>query len=423
MSNSLTLIIANATLYWITFIAYQIYKKRFDIGSLILLLYSIAFSTAIYFSQNTHLDFSKYALLPALYLYFVILLCIFPVLKSKQNYKVKIDTSDNEKFLNITSSIIIVISILILPHTILLFLKNVLQSTMSQIANSYSEDHIKTLPDIIRIFVRFIFYFKYIIPFLLLHHLRISKSKNNKIMALGLGVALFELILYSIINAERVNLVVFTLYLFVCFFLYKQYLKKTIQKVIKRTSFIILTVISIGLITITVARFKDVEMGGASNPMLVSLSLYMGEGSLRFNTQMWNVNVHSAGDNTINVFKKLLNEKTFIDYLEQADYWDMKQNIQNNVFYTYVGDIFSDYGAIGTFLICFMLFVFLNKSLPKRKTVYMENLILSALIINIYIFGFTFYQYKTYYSQLSILISLIFCLVLIINRKFKIKIL
>ncbi len=71
MTNALILITVNALLYWITFIFYQIKKKRFDLGSILLLVFAISFSSSIYFFLNTSVDFTKYSILPSLYLFFL----------------------------------------------------------------------------------------------------------------------------------------------------------------------------------------------------------------------------------------------------------------------------------------------------------------------------------------------------------------
>jgi len=419
------LIIVNALLYWITFIFYQIKKKRFDLGSLLLLVFAISFSSSIYFFLNTNIDFTKYSILPSLYLYICIMISIYPILRYNEGIKIrKIKTHNNEIIIEAVIIIFAISSIIPFVENLFLCLKSSSDSSSYSIGSIYenSIDIDQGLSWVGRKLNWLINTFQYVIPVLFFYEL--SKPKIRKLILIGLILAVLSTVLNAYANASRVGIVRILFYFILSYFLSRSFLDLKKKKIFKKVGFLFVSLI-IGLVLlVTIARFNYDTTGkiqNEDNPLLTWVSLYTGEGSLRFNTQMWHVNSHSNGDNCFSFVKDSFGFPTFIDNDKRRSYYASNMHIQTEVFYTFIGDFYSDFGKIGTFLLVILLSVLLQKILVKLRYGNIETIIIAALILNIYIFGFTYFPYKTYQAQSVLFINLMFCLLLYVNRKIFIK--
>lgn len=425
MTNALILITVNALLYWITFIFYQIKKKRFDLGSILLLVFAISFSSSIYFFLNTSVDFTKYSILPSLYLFFCIMISIYPILKYNEGSKIrKIKTYNNEIIVEAVIIIFAISSIIPFIENLILCLKSSSDSSTYSLGSIYenSIDIDKGLSWVGRKLNWLINVFQYLIPILFFYEL--SKPKVRKLILIGLILAILSTVLNAYANASRVGIVRILLYFILSYFLSRSFINQKKRKIFKKIGLLFGSLI-IGLVLlVTMARFSYDTVGkvqNEDNPLLTWVSLYTGEGSLRFNTQMWHVNSHSNGDNSFSFIKDSFGFHTFIDNDKRRSYYASNMHIQTEVFYTYIGDFFSDFGGINTLLLVILLSVLLQKTLDKLKNGNIETIIIAAVILNIYIFGFTYFPYKTYQAQSVIFMNLMFCLLLYVNRKILIK--
>ncbi len=353
------------------------------------------------------------------------MISIYPILKYNEGSKIrKIKTYNNEIIVEAVIIIFAISSIIPFIENLILCLKSSSDSSTYSLGSIYenSIDIDKGLSWVGRKLNWLINVFQYLIPILFFYEL--SKPKVRKLILIGLILAILSTVLNAYANASRVGIVRILLYFILSYFLSRSFINQKKRKIFKKIGLLFGSLI-IGLVLlVTMARFSYDTVGkvqNEDNPLLTWVSLYTGEGSLRFNTQMWHVNSHSNGDNSFSFIKDSFGFHTFIDNDKRRSYYASNMHIQTEVFYTYIGDFFSDFGGINTLLLVILLSVLLQKTLDKLKNGNIETIIIAAVILNIYIFGFTYFPYKTYQAQSVIFMNLMFCLLLYVNRKILIK--
>lgn len=438
MTTSLILTIINA-LFFVLFLSIYVIKKKFDLGALILTIYTIANITSIYFYWFTNesqysvfyeenYDFSNVSLIPMLYFNIALLICIYPILTLKDR-KIKIESKPNFKLLYGLSVIISILAIdPVLENLIQCFKTG--QGTSSNSLGAIYDNDINidnNLSWIGRKLNYILKIFEMVTPilfFYLLSQYKVTKKRISIIVIIGLGIAMLNPLLNGYATASRVMIVKYFLYIGVCYMLCKPALNANLIKRINKVGLIFCSCFIVLTFLITLARFQyNTSNKTEENSTVWSwISLYSGEGILRFNTQMWHTKVHTKGDNSFSLPKTILGLKTFKSNDQRRKYWESKMKIQTNVFFTFIGDFYSDLGKVGTIFFCLILSLILKKLItPHYNTISIEALILTAIIVQIYIFGFTFYVYKTYDSQIMILYPIIISILLHIKRKMNLQ--
>ena len=197
---------------------------------------------------------------------------------------------------------------------------------------------------------------------------------------------------------------------------------KKLKKKIRRIGIIVGICVVIGLTIITFARsnFNATSASSQDKVNLVTwVSLYLGQGPLEFSRQMYPSTIRTEGDNSFSLVKSLIGLKTFKDNDERRAYWENKQTIQNFIFYTVIGDIYSDLGFNYTIVFCILISALLGFYFFKRK--HKPITIPMVVIISIYFewisMGFMANCYKTYYQQFFIMCTLVICAFLSYTQK------
>ena len=124
---------------------------------------------------------------------------------------------------------------------------------------------------------------------------------------------------------------------------------------------------------------------------------------------MYPSTVRTEGDNSFSLVKTALGMKTFKDNDDRREYWEDKQTIPNFIFYTVIGDVYSDLDFGYTILFCVLISlvfcVFFYKT--RFKPMSIQMVVIISLYFEWVTMGFMNNCYKTYYSQFYILITLL----------------
>lgn len=267
------------------------------------------------------------------------------------------------------------------------------------------------------------YYLKFFISPLFFYYL--YKGHSYKKYFRYMAFALFTTMLTAFTGGGRGTLVNELNYLIICYLLFYNLIDSQTKNKIRRIGFIIFISTIVGLTAITFARtgFKG---AGASNQEKVGLatviSLYLGQGPLEFSRQMYPSTVRTEGDNSFSLVKVALGKKTFKDNNERREYWENKQTIQNFIFYTLVGDIYSDLGFIYTILFCILISVVLGVYFYRKrgKPLTIQMVVITSIYFEWITMGFMNNCYKTYYQQFYIFVTFIILLLLSALRKNKI---
>lgn len=221
--------------------------------------------------------------------------------------------------------------------------------------------------------------------------------------------------LHSLVGGGRGTLVNYCNYIIFFYFIYKNQLKSSIKKILNRTIIIVSFILIISLSIITWSRYSTFETKNNVKDGLVTwVSLYIGEGPLAFSGQMWDSKVRTKGDNSFSFAKSLLGLKTFKSNAERREYWERLQDIPNTIFYTIVGDIYSDldktYTVIFFTTLTLLVIHFIKKR--KRKGWRVQDLVLLQIYYELVTMGIMNFCFKNYNPQFLICLTIVQTLII-----------
>ena len=380
-------------LLWIaTLIIYWHRKRVLDAGWIILCAYvgCTGMSLWLFSMPPIYYEYEPLRLFPFLYLFGMILLALWPVLRFDTNRITSIE-QPNMQILNATAYLIIFFSLLYIPYLFgLLFSGNISQlfsnseagsemylESMMEAENSGSG--INNLPSIV------VNAFSDISILLLFYYL--SLEKKNKVIICGLLISIFLYVLTPIFSGQRGNVIIALLTIVVAYFLMRTYYSARIRRRLDAIGLGLLICVSLPLIAITISRFSWRD-GGA----IGSVVYYTGQAPLNFNNYGLDAGGIRYGDRTFNLAKRLVDPTTPKNYVERRDkYFNLKMD--DYIFYTFVGDFTLDFGPYIAPLI-FILFTMLvlKYTKPKENQIAFHQLLLIYLVACICMHG-SFYLF------------------------------
>lgn len=412
----LYILIFNAAIYVLTFCLVQLYLKKINLSSYILFCFMIANISSVYYYLNSDLDFSLITVQPFVYLYILFFICVFPLIGFDSS-KIEIICSEhNDKFLELITLFFIFVSFV--P-----FIENLLLATNvspTDLGNIYNRDVGESsllyhrLSWVGRNCNKISLWGAYIMPFLFFFNL--TKRDVNKFIYYGLLMGMGNLVLNAYVYAARVDIIRLFMCLVVCFYIFKNQIPALYRKRIIYSAFFLSFILLSGLFLITYIRFSNFD---SDIDIYTWITLYLGEGPLRFNSYMWYIKTNMNGDNCFPFFKSILGFHSFLNSLDRRVFWEPKIGILNNVFYTFIGDFYADLGAYYTFLLFSTLSIIFYKAIRFVKNIYCDKLFLIYIFSLIYMFGFMHYIFKVYDIQIRFFVSILFYFILFFNRKFR----
>ena len=186
------------------------------------------------------------------------------------------------------------------------------------------------------------------------------QEKNYKIIC-GLLFANIINLVIPIMRGQRSGVALAFLTIICGYFLFKQYLSKRLNKFIKKVGIVFIVVITLPVAAITISRFGS-EKGGIA----AFINWYIGQGNIYFNNHGLDDNGIRYGDRTLNLFKRLVDSKTSMNYVERREiYSNLK--INDEVFSTFVGDFTIDFGPFFAVIIFIVFNFFVIDSFQKNK--------------------------------------------------------
>lgn len=411
--NQLFCIIIYAILWLVTSIIAYIKIRKINLATLLVTGYFITSLTSIYFYFNAPVSREIFNVTfgPFIFLYFCILITIYPILRYNKvlDYIYLPPIKDH----HIVLGFLLVISPFIIDSFIELFLASLSADAIS-LSDAYETDANTVVRSLSKIGVwgyLISHYLAYLWPILFFYCLSQS-SLYCKISIIALLAFMIE-IMQGYVGGNRVTLVRFILYFFIVFALMKNNLSKLMLKRIKISSIVVLGIIISAISIITIVRLDGLSV---DFDMQSFLSLYTGEGCIRFSQYIWELDKTSNGDTCFSLFKDLFGFDTFVDNMERRDYYEGYFKIPTYIFYTYIGDFVQDLGKIGTLLLCLfvnrVLIFILKINVSKYVKCNFITIFILSTILEIFYFGFMYYNFKTYSDQLQLFSSLIAVLLL-----------
>ena len=375
--------------WFVTIIIYQKKKKHFDAGSVILfsyLIYSIASLILYNIKDNIFNTFNEIYLFPFIYLYLMLLLATWPVLRYDFN-KINEIQKPNTILLNIISVIFITASLFHLPAIISDFydglIKLLFNSSGGQDlydlgmvdADKIGDGSISNAPAIISSAMSGIG--------ALLFFYNLTLKNYSKLIVIGLFLSCVVGILTSISRGQRGGVVETIFLMMITYFALRKFIPSKINRIIKGIGIAIVFIVAVPLIALTNSRF-----GEATDSSQDSFFFYVGQCNLYFNNYGLDDGGIRYGDRTFPLFKQMLGfDNVPHNFMERRQkYSNLK--INDEVFYTFVGDFTIDYGPYVA-VVLFLIFtvIIINKTKIRKGRILFHQLILLHFVMSVCILG------------------------------------
>ncbi len=407
MSSSHILIL-NATVYTITLLIYYVKSKSFNVGTLILLLYSFtAWASVLFYNHNLFrysIHYSKITLLPFIYLYIVLMLFFYPFLKFKSNNIKYIKPPNPNKF-----------SVIIIGLTIVQFFDFLLQiPSINQILhnninwgetrsviyenedwfwfNKYSLlSHIHLLAGALTPLVLTLAFYSYFVL-----------QVRNKWNAIFFYVTILTLVINQILVAGRGMLLIRIIFLLSLVLLFRGFIP---EKKLKKLKFL-----SIAFVVPFIFFFISVSQSRFSEYASYMYYKYAGENYINFNGLMYhNLKGTTNGTAYFTFFTRVFNPDG-INYntsLEKWEYIQNKTNVSGQYFYTFVGAFCFEFGKVGTLLLAIISSILVGGVLSKSKQITISLILFYSTGIYILINGVFFFILQGSAGNLTIILMFI----------------
>jgi oligosaccharide repeat unit polymerase len=393
------LLILNAALYIGSFIIYQIKVKKFTLGSFVLLFYAIIASGSIDLFYNTDLivGYSDRILtiFPFIYLYVVLMMIFFPILKFSNN--------KNNNFILANRQFIIIVSSLSILFAILFLLLKV--RTFSFDLASFAENYIdhtdaqstKTVGFGFSNFVGISW--GILSEFLLLLIVYNILYIKKKPLIYGLLFGVIVNLLYELSIGARIRLFNFILDLPLVYLVFKEHLSKRMRKSL------IYTFIYIGgLFIFSGYMISAGRSQGKTYSIMLTVEDYLCQSFINFNTYGLDAGGTREGEQVAELFVRLSGKDVAANSMIRRDkFWYL--NVDNSIFYTFVGDFTIDFGPVfAFFLLLFLSIIFIRLLSQKQKGYHLGHILLLFLVYKICMHGFSLWSYAGIGGNLLVLI-------------------
>lgn len=414
-------VFVDALLYVCTLLFFLWKKKTINAGIFFLLIMTISHVGAIfYYNILNNLGFAlNITMQPFIYLYLTIMISIFPFIK--YDGVVHIEVGRNKNIIIIISYIFFLVSLIPLVENILILLSKGISSDFASVYEdkmagelkiySFVSTKLNALLDLLKIFfIGVLFYVLSLIK-------NKSDIKKYKYELLSLIFCLFNYLLTAINISSRASLLSILFVMCGCFLFLRHIMSNYIVRFLKKISLVVIGIVIIFMTYITLSRFSSKGNFSVSEWVM----LYISEGPIKFNNEMWSADHNTNGDVNITLLKNIWGEKTFMTYEDRDEYYKAKNGRRIEVFYTFVGDFLSDFDYEGAVICCLLLLSLGNHLIKNKNRIGFEAYILVVFLIQLYTIGFASNIFRSVGKQKAILFTLCILGCMYIYRNWKKK--
>ena len=401
--NEVLNIIYYALVWSVLAITYFYRNRRISISFLLLLDYALTSLTSIYFYFNAPLSryIDNVTFLPFVYLFVCIFICIYPILKEE-----KVLSSIKVRYYNDHNLIpifLLLVSPFILVTVYELFLASYKMDAVS-ISEAYGNlDYSVSmvLSSTARKGYILCHFLAYVWPFAIFYCL--SKKGIYRYCSIIALLAYIVEILQGYLSGDRVTLLRFFLYISIVFYLFKNNMVKKIYRKIMFFGFSSFFVIILLMLYISYAWIDNM---GTDLEMNSFLALYSGEGCIRFSQYIWGLDKVSFGDTSFSLIKWISGLDTFTNNADRRAFYENFFQIPTYIFFTFIGDWVQDLGKVLTLIFCILInrieFGILAR-IKKYGNALLIDIFFLSILLQIFFFGFMYYNFKTFNDQLQLI--------------------
>ena len=408
MNSEVTSLVINAALY-VIFAIYCIKKYGLSYKTLPVIMWVVSSIVAIlYFTHpfrpSVIIFTDKITITPLLFVYSMFIISYIPLLKFDNN-TIKV-ININQRLFFFISGLIIILAIIPLYENVAYFYKNMFSANayMDNYNDKHNGENLGIFNSFSAMSMRYLQYFRGVIPIMLFLSFSIY-IKKNKYISIGLIIAYVNVLIFFLNSSSRFGLVtdlLYTGFISLIFFKMKSF-EKRFENKLKIFFGILVILFVIGITTITLQRF-----GESSKGIDFALDLYAGEGFCNFAGDMWNMDKTTNGENCFSNFIYKIEGKDNINrnYLHLQSITHRRMN----VFYTFVGDYFTDFGPVFTVIFVIILTLLCIHLTKTKKYISLGPIIFISMQAKVLVIGITYWTYLNYSFELivSILVALSF---------------
>jgi oligosaccharide repeat unit polymerase len=405
-------VVFNAILY-ILFLLYCWWKRpNFNGTFLVVLIWTFsAFASVLYFeTNNSYITKHEITFFPFILLFLLFVISVYPLLKF-DSYKItRIDCRSYLIYYYIY--VIAIISTLpFIEMFIHLFASDKIEmlgsiheeiASTGDLAEKYSYmSWLGTRLCWINIWTQIV------TPIVFMFYL--TGDKINKFILIGLIFALLNPILYSFNMGSRYLAVCHIYYLAYLFLLFNKFMNGRYKKYIRICLLFLCSFFFVVIAYITVGRF-DSNANIAENTLQGWFFKYVGESFINFNGDMFWIDNYTNG---LYTFGNFLQNLGFDLYGGFRGYEVLSNitHIRMHVFYTFIGNYFSDFGIFGASIIILILSVVYSKIIIiKNGVLSLDKLIIFCIYVFVLINGVTYFVFMNNAKSLFWAIGIAFLL-------------
>ena len=377
-------------------------------------LFIVSVISAFYFISVNGIirNYENITVIPFIYLVLCYLISLRPIVRYDNTKELKLFVGiEQERFIKIFIGVMFLITLEPFVENII-YLPNALKD--ESFASRMYDNRVEYLSYWGRKLNAISSWFEMCYPIFIFYFL--SKKYVNKQMLICLFVIILNFWMHELGLGGRSKLVQNILYILVIYFIMRRFIDREVDKKLILYGTIIISLGILFIMIISISRFSAMETTTNMTSIWMWLGLYAGEGPLNFNSMAWHITDSTHGDNTFILLKYLLG---LTDAVSIQDVYNStaRLGIIENVFYTYVGSFFMDFNVIGTLVLLSILSILISVFTAVKKYITIQQIVVLAIGARILIVP-TFYTYSSFNSQVKLFITILFCLILIINQKY-----
>lgn len=414
-------IIINAIAYVLTFCLYQRQKKSIDVGSLFYFIFAVASIGSVWYYSQDNVDryYSDISPVAFIYLWLMINICLHPLAKCRFEKLKGIDDTGLEYILHYMSVAFVVLTIM--PFLSLLGRFSFSAFSGNALGMMYESEGDKAamfFSGISKICFALIRRFEDLIAILLFYQL--TRPRKKWILVGGLTCSVMLFLMFKLMSGSRGAVMSTFILLMSLTLLFKNVLSAEIYRKIKLVGLVFVVVMAVFVAYISISRFSySVSVAHSEATMERWISQYLGEGMVRFNDQIWNLREQMFGSQNFVVLKNFLGLEPISNYDTLMRVYEVRLRLPINVFYTFIGDFFIDFGVLLTVPLVFLFRYLFSKALyiTKGGTVTIPQLMILAVFFHLLGFGWAANVYRTPFIQQDTFFSLILMFILYMIQK------
>ena len=397
----------NITVFLIPFIYFLLNKKLLSSSIIFIYLLSSFFSLILYLNDSE--SYKNLNVLGFFIFYFLLFSSLLPIFAFNEN-KISEIKNIKIKYLNIVCVFLIIINIPSLVDIIYGVINNLkmLSFNYSFFSDKYIENRIDSLSKTSQGY-NYLSIFRnitsHICLFILFYLFTLPKKQ---IYSDFINFYFFFIYFASFCWGASLKFFVTLFNIVILYIIFRRYYDLKIKRIVNLFLTFMIFVSVLLVLIVTASRFSQ---NRDINPQDSVIS-YAGQSTLNFNKYIFVNTVNQYGDGTAPIFRRILGLESSSSLYERQDRWGASMEIKQGAFYTFIGDIWFDFGPLISIIILIIIPLFIRFLTLESYLIPLHKLFALYMWASICCSGVFYFTYKTIGGNLILISSILFYLLL-----------